>query len=298
MVETTLMLRTCTANMSSHKGFKWPKEGWVSCPDWSSEPVCGGGLHGFLMGEGNGGLIDCHENTKWLVCEIYKKEIVDLGGKIKVPRAKVVHVGTKRTATDYLLANGAAGKKVIGCTLEGGDRSTLIGGDWSNLTGGDWSNLTGGDKSTIIGGYRSTIIGGYMSTLTGGKGSTLTGGYSSKLTGGDGSTLTGGNWSTLTGGYKSNLTGGDLSTLTGGDESTLSGGYKSNLTGGDWSKFIGGEGSTLTGGKGSILTGGDGTTLTFTYCGGDKKEVVVIGKDYFKPNVPYRLNEHNIPVEV
>jgi hypothetical protein len=283
MTETTLMLRTCKGDMTSYEGFKWPEEGWVSCPDWNPSPVCGGGLHGFLMGEGNGGLIDWEKNTRWLICEIYNKEIVDLGDKIKVPRAKVIHVGTQRTATDYLLANGAAGKKVIGCTLEGGDGSTLTGGCGSVLTGGDMSILTGGNWSKIVGGDGATIVGGYRSALIGGDDSTLIGG--------DDSTLTGGYGSTLTGGKRSTLTGGNRSILVGGDGAVIVGGYESILTGG--------EGSILSDrGYESTLTGGDGAILIFSHCEGTKKVVVVIGKDDFKPNVPYKLNEHNIPVEV
>jgi hypothetical protein len=274
MTETTLMLRMCRDDMTSYKGFKWPEEGWVSCPDWNPSPVCGGGLHGFLMGEGNGGLIDWKRDTRWLVCEIYKKEIVDLGGKIKVSRAKVVHVGTQRSATDYLLANGAAGKKVIGCTLEGGDGATIVGGD----------------GATIVGGDGATIVGGEWSKLTGGDGSILVGGYGATIVGGDGATIVGGEWSTITGGDGSILVGGYGATIVGGDGATLTSGGRSKLTGG--------EGSILSGGYESTIVGGDGAILIFSHREGTRKVVVVIGKEDFKPNVPYKLNEHNIPVEV
>ena len=51
-----LMLRTCAADMSAYGGFVWPKSGPVEAPDWSADPVCGGGLHGALWGEGDGAL--------------------------------------------------------------------------------------------------------------------------------------------------------------------------------------------------------------------------------------------------
>ena len=44
--ETVLVLRTCSANMTSHGGFKWPKHGPVSAPDWVDNFECENGLHG------------------------------------------------------------------------------------------------------------------------------------------------------------------------------------------------------------------------------------------------------------
>ena len=48
--ETVLVLRTCSANMTSYGGFKWPKHGPVSAPDWIDNYECGNGLHGWLAG--------------------------------------------------------------------------------------------------------------------------------------------------------------------------------------------------------------------------------------------------------
>jgi hypothetical protein len=192
--ETAYTLRTCKADMTSHAGFIWPRRGWVEAPDWKPTKVFGNGLHGFLNGEGDGFLADWSPDAVWLVARI--EEYVDLGGKVKFPRAKVMFAGSREDATQKIhkLYPGAA---VIGISLTGGDGSTL--------TGGHCSTLTGGDGSTLTGGHRSTLTGGHRSTLTGGDGSTLTGGHRSTLTGGDGSTLTGGHRSTLTGGHRSTL---------------------------------------------------------------------------------------------
>ena len=200
-----LILRTCKSDMTSHNGFVWPESGPVECPNWNPEPVCGGGLHGWLWGEGNGVLGNWSKNAKWLVVRVLASDVVDLDGKVKFPRGEVVYCGPRFDATAYLAANGGAGKAVIGIAL----------------TGGHGSTLTGGDDSALTGGHGSTLTGGHGSTLTGGDGSTLTGGHGSTLTGGDDSALTGGDDSTLTGGDRSTLTGGDDSTLTGGDRSTL-----------------------------------------------------------------------------
>ena len=65
-----LMLRTCAADGSSYGGFKWPKSGPVTCPDWKPEAACGHGLHGLLWGAGDGSLLDWPESAAWLVVRI------------------------------------------------------------------------------------------------------------------------------------------------------------------------------------------------------------------------------------
>ena len=173
------MLRTCNADMTSHGGFQWPTFGTVECPDWKPKAECGNGLHGLLWGAGSANYLSWDPDAKWMVVGI--DEWVDIDGKIKAPRADVVHVGDKASCAALLISLGADPATCIG--------STLTGGDGSTLTGGDGSTLTGGYGSTLTGGYGSTLTGGYGSTLTGGDGSTLTGGYDSTLTGGYGSTL-------------------------------------------------------------------------------------------------------------
>jgi hypothetical protein len=261
-----LVLRTCAADMTSHGGFKWPTRGPVEAPDWNPQPVCGGGLHGALWGEGEGGLFNWNTDAKWLVVEVDKADIVDLNGKVKFPRGVVKHCGDRMSATAWL-AKRAPGRAIIG--------AALTGGHWSTLTGGDESTLTGGDESTLTGGDRST------------------------LTGGDGSTLTGGDGSTLTGGDESTLTGGDESTLTGGDESTLTGGDESTLTGGDESTLTGGDRSTLTGGDGSTLTGGDRSTLVIKWWDGTRYRLAVgyVGENGIRPNVAYKVSDRGEFVE-
>lgn len=48
-----LVLRVCDVDGKSHGGFQWPESGPVAAPDWNPEPRCGGGLHGWLWGEGD-----------------------------------------------------------------------------------------------------------------------------------------------------------------------------------------------------------------------------------------------------
>jgi hypothetical protein len=200
---TSLVLRVCRADGTSHSGFAWPLTvgAEVICPDWEDSAECGNGLHGWLYGQGDHGCVSHWQDpeAKWLVLEVISDDIRMLGGKCKFPRAVVRFVGLKSEAADFIIANEprAASVAVIGLVREVGDQGACEGGALSTLTGGYGSTLTGGSRSTLTGGSRSTLTGGDGSTLTGGSRSTLTGGSRSTLTGGDGSTLTGGEKSEL-----------------------------------------------------------------------------------------------------
>ena len=93
-----LFLRSSGPNGESRGGFRWPTEAgaMVVAPDWNPEPVCGHGLHGLAYGLGDWALMRSPGDPAalWLVCEAILSERVDLGDKIKVPRCRVVYVGT------------------------------------------------------------------------------------------------------------------------------------------------------------------------------------------------------------
>ena len=206
-------LKTVKSDMTSHNGFTWKRRGTVVAPDWNPEPECGGGLHAFLRGEGDGSLADWSPDALWLVLKIPEGTYVDLGGKIKFPRCTVVFCGDRKSATDKLQALGCNGP-IIGAYKVGGDESTVSGGHGSTVSGGHGSTVSGGDESTVSGGHGSTVSGGYGSTVSGGHRSRVSGGYRSQVSGGFGSQVSGGNWSRV----------------SGGDGSTVSGGYRSVLT--------------------------------------------------------------------
>ncbi len=93
--EFEYVLKQVSPTMTAHGGFVWPESGPVSCPDWDPAPRCGGGLHGWLRGEGNGSLADTSPECKWLILRVRKSEIVDLDGKVKFPRAEVLACGPR-----------------------------------------------------------------------------------------------------------------------------------------------------------------------------------------------------------
>ena len=130
-----LVLRTSDAQLRSYGGFQWPESGEVSAPDWQPTAQCGHGLHGLLWGEGDGDLLHWEESAVWQVVETSQSELIDLQRKVKFKSGFVVHSGTRKTATDFLVSHLCRAASVVGCSLTGGNWSTLTGGDWSTLTG-------------------------------------------------------------------------------------------------------------------------------------------------------------------
>jgi ribosome-associated protein YbcJ (S4-like RNA binding protein) len=125
--------------------FQYPSCGSVEAPDWKPEAKCGNGLHGFLWGEGYGGLAELGENSKWLLIRVDVKDgFVELNGKVKFRRGKVVFVGSCAEVAEELKKYLPTDRvySVIGSTLTGGCCSTLTGGDGSTLTGGDGATLS------------------------------------------------------------------------------------------------------------------------------------------------------------
>ena len=152
------ILRTCNAAMQSHGGFQWPDSGMVESPDWAPTEECGAGLHGFLNGEGDSGLCSWDDTAKWIVAEI-EAGWIDLGGKVKFPRAKVVHVGDRHSASVFLASKGVKGA-IVGGTATAGDRGTATAGVGGTATAGDRGILLIRFYDQSAGRYR--IITGYI----------------------------------------------------------------------------------------------------------------------------------------
>ncbi len=264
--DTVLVLRTCSANMTSHGGFKWPKRGPVSAPDWLDNYECGNGLHGWLWGEGDGSL--GHVDTpkaKWLVVRVLASEIRHgaghLLGKCKFPRGYVVHCGTRKSATEYIMRHGASGKAVIG--------STVTAGDYGIATAGDYGTATAGCNGTAMAGYYGTAMAGHGGTATAGHGGTATAGY------------------------RGTATAGDYGTATAGDYGTATAGHRGTATAGN--------GGTATAGYCGIVTAGDVGMICLTYYDAKsdrcRMAVAYVGEDGILPNRKYKLNDSHEFVE-
>ena len=162
MEHKAYILRTCNADMSSRGGFVWPREGVVECPDWKPTEECGNGLHGALWGEGDGSLLDWSANAVWVVAGI--EEWINLGGKVKFPRADVVFAGPRDEAVAEIVRRGATGA-VIGGTATAGDHGTATAGDEGTATAGYGGTATAGYGGTATAGYHGTATAGYGGTL-------------------------------------------------------------------------------------------------------------------------------------
>ncbi|HCE9177386.1 hypothetical protein [Pseudomonas aeruginosa] len=285
--DTALVLRTCSADLTSHGGFQWPDKigAVVEAPDWKKDNKCGHGLHGWLFGQGDH---DCSStvgeaDAKWLVVEVGLSDLIALGGKVKFPRCTIRHIGDRASATQFLIANEprAAGVAVIGATLQAGDKELCQVGAYGTATAGDWGTATAGYKGTATAGYKGTATAGNEGTATAGDWGTATAGDWGTATAGDWGTATAGDWGTATAGYKGTATAGNEGTATAGNEGTATAGDWGTATAGDWGTATAGE-------KGEIR-------IRYWDEKADRYRTVIgyVGEDGLEPGIAYRLDSNH-----
>ena len=217
------ILKTVQADGSAYGNFQWPLEvgAEVVAPDWDPTPQCGGGLHGLLNGVGNGGLLNWDNDAVWIVAKVPKKaQLVDLDGKVKVDRCKVVFVGNQLSAISFLQENGCDGP-IVGAAVAVDNYGTAAAGDYGTATAGDSGTATAGDCGTAIAGDSGTA--------TAGDSGTATAGYSGTATAGDCGTATAGYYGTATAGYGGTATAGDYGTAIAGYKGTATAGYRGTI---------------------------------------------------------------------
>ncbi len=282
--ETALVLRTCSADLTSHGGFQWPDKigAVVEASDWKKDNKCGHGLHGWLFGQGDHGCSSTvgDADAKWLVVEVDLSDLIALGGKVKFPRCTLRHIGDRASATQFLIANEprAAGVAVIGATLQAGDKEFCQVGAYGTATAGNGGTATAG--------YEGTATAGDGGTATAGDWGTATAGYEGTATAGYEGTATAGDWGTATAGYEGTATAGDGGTATAGDWGTATAGYEGTATAGN--------GGTATTGYKGTATAGEKGEIRIRYWDekADRYRTVIgyIGEDGLEPDVPYKLN--------
>jgi hypothetical protein len=295
--KTVLVLRTCRADMTSCHGYKWPVKGKVSAPDWRDDFDCGGGLHGWLWGEGDGSLGIWDVGAKWLVVRVLESDIRhgkgELIGKCKFPKGVVVFCGDRKEATDFIAANGAAGKSIVGGTATAGYSGTATAGYSGTATAGDGGTATAGDGGTATAGVNGTA--------TAGDGGTATAGVNGTATAGDGGTATAGDGGTATAGDGGTATAGDGGTATAGDGGTATAGVNGTATAGVGGTATAGYRGTATAGYRGTATAGYSGLICIKYWDAEKERyriaVGYVGEDGIKPGVKYRLDDNNKFVE-
>lgn len=166
-----LILRTTPADGVSGRDytpFRWPTSGLVEAPDWDPAPVCGGGLHGALDGQGNGHMFCWAPDAIWQVIEVADGDpIVDLGGAVKFRRGEVVYSGHREGAIAYLTTRGIY-HCVIGGTATVGDRGTATAGHSGTATAGHGGTATAGHSGTATAGHSGIAMVGEYGTATAG----------------------------------------------------------------------------------------------------------------------------------
>jgi hypothetical protein len=213
--EYCYVLRNCKEGGVSHNGFVWPQSGPVEAPDWNPEPVCGGGLHGWLGAMGDMALGHGEDAPVWVVVKVDRALIVELGGKVKFPRGEVVYYGSVDGAVAHLASVGVCGYRgtstsgTRGTSTSGtrgtstsGTRGTSTSGYGGTSTSGDGGTSTSGTRGTSTSGSRGTSTSGYGGTSTSGDGGTSTSGYGGRARAGERGEIHLLWWDTVRGSYR------------------------------------------------------------------------------------------------
>jgi hypothetical protein len=272
--------------MTSHNGFQWPTEGPVEAPDWDPSPVCGSGLHGLLKGCGEIYLLNWSEDAKWVVFSAYEDEVVDLDGKVKVPRGEVVLCGTREEAISFLVkkypripivgATVVVGNKDVAAV---GDKGTAVSGNEGASTVGDFGIAVSKDNGEATAKYGGVAITrSYGEATTEDCGISISGRFGRSTARNHGKAITGyGGISTV--GRRGRAISGDLGVSRAGD-----------------------FGAAFAGVNGRVAAGQEGR-IQLEYNSDEYNRHIkiitgYIGEDGLKPNVFYELDENHQFVEV
>ena len=307
--KTVLVLRTVDKDRRAYGGFQWPERGLVEAPDWDPSARCGGGLHGWLRGEGESMDETFNVGRLWQVVEVEESSIVHLSGKVKFPRGNVLLTGSQLEAVQEIqkLYPQAA---VIGGSVTAGDSGTATAGDSGTATAGVCGTATAGYGGTATAGVRGTATAGYGGTATAGVRGTATAGDSGTATAGDSGTATAGDSGTATAGDSGTATAGYGGTATAGYGGTATAGVRGTATAGDSGTATAGYGGTATAGvRGTATTGvrgtataGDNGTLVLRFYDltANRYRLVVgyVGENGIEAGKKYRLNDAHEFVEV
>ena len=254
--EPAYILRTCDAEMRSWEGFQWPESGPVEAPDWEPTDECGNGLHGLLWGEGDGSLLDWKVDARWIVARV--EEYIDLGDKVKFPRAEVVFVGDRKAATDKIIELGAKGP-VVGAIVCAGDHGIARAGYMGTASAGDLGTASAGYKGTARAGDHGTASAG------------------------DGGTASVGRWGSASAGDYGTASVGRCGTASAGDGGTASAGDYGTASVGRWGAARVGDGGTAS--------AGEEGTITIKWHDGNRIRIAVgyVGEGGIEPNTLYRV---------
>jgi len=274
--------------MTSFDGsFTWPASGLVEAPDWDPKPECGGGLHGFLLGCGDGQLADWSESANWLVVEIDRETLIDLEGKVKFPRGNVMFCGDREGAIAVLegLAPEAKHMPVIGARRMVGDNQVVYAGYYGKAVAGAYGNAEAGYGGTAIAGYGGKAIAtAYGNAVTGNNGKAVAGAGGKAEAGAYGKAEAGDNGKAVAGDYGKAIAGAWGKAVAGYNGSAIAGAGGTAIAG-DYGKAEAGY-------RGKAVAG-EGGKISIEWWDGNRSRTAIgyIGEDGLKPNIPYPCNE-------
>lgn len=288
-LDKALVLRTCANNMADHCGLIWPASGTVESRYWQSTRRHENGLVGLLWGAGTSAFLSVHADARWIVCEVAVADIISLEepGMVKFPRAEVVHVGDRISASHFISARQAD------------PASTSTSTSTSTLTPMPTAIPTpmpavASVTLPVAEQARHEVFDVASVSAAAAPVNTLPVTTPQNLqTATYGSTLSGDNHSRLIAGYGSNETAGNHSDLIGGHDCTLMAGDQSRLTAGKNSVLTAGARSKLIGSEGSTLSAGEDSTLIFRLWDGKRYRQLVArtGENGVEADIPYYVNE-------
>jgi len=315
--EIVYLLRTCDKDLKSHGGFQWPSSGLVSAPDWDPTPECGKGLHGLLSGEGNGSLLNTQDaDAKWMVIAAVKSEVVEIDRKVKVPRAYVVFVGSKKDATDMIVklcpgsacvfatvTSGESGHSISGHSghSTSGESGHSISGESGHSTSGESGHSTSGESGhSISGDYGSStsgygghsISGDYGSSISGHSGHSISGDYGHSTSGYGGHSTSGNDGHSISRDYGHSTSGESGHSASGESGHSISGDYGSSTSGDYGHSTSGHYGHSASGESGHSASGENGI-VQFKYFenGRYRIKILYVGEDNIEAWHMYYLND-------
>ncbi|MDR5833330.1 hypothetical protein [Caballeronia sp. LZ034LL] len=170
--DKSLMLCVCRADMSTEYDFTWPHTGEVAeAPIW--EPTLRfGGLRGWLYGHGDPALSALMEPTaKWLVVEANTSDIISFDGVCKFPSGKVLFIGTRYKAANYLVEHEPRARAfpVIGERRTVGDGESAVVGALGAAFAGDNGTAVAGHRGIASVGARGIATTGFLGTSAAGR---------------------------------------------------------------------------------------------------------------------------------
>lgn len=145
-----LILKSLPATLKATNDFQWPEYGHVEAPDWNEKIECGGGLHGWLWGQGEAELRCKDEDAKWMVIAAKSAGIINLTGKVKFQSGTVVFCGDRTEAVEIISHFAPPGTNIIFGTATAGDRGTATAGYRGTATAGDSGTATAGLYGFIV----------------------------------------------------------------------------------------------------------------------------------------------------